>query len=90
MKALEKVSNDNRSSVPDDTVSDISNLEPGALSSTMNDREAGRASPSSSNVTMIEVEPRRNPTVEEVQPGYQSSPKSYNPDDFDVRFTASN
>ena len=56
----------------------------------MNDEEAGRASPSGSNVTMIEVEPRRDPTVEEIQPDYQLSPKSYNPEKYDVTFIASN
>ena len=46
LEALEKISNDNRSNVHDNTASDIpDDLETGALSSTINDGEAGRTSP---------------------------------------------
>ena len=67
-ESLEKLSNYNRSNAHDNTALDIpDDLESGGVSSTMNDREEGRASPTGSNETIIDVEPMRDPIVEEVQ-----------------------
>ena len=58
------------------------------LTSTLNDRENGRISPTESNSTIIDIVPIRDTTIEEEGADLMPPQKSYDFNDYDVVFAA--